>query len=354
MDRLKSIKQNLNGDTTEFIQKFSNFLDNSQYFLVEEKLTENSQEYDINNTLRAIAKQIGELISNEYKTINPEGNSTIFYSKEKLSNDLNGLINDLKNEGIARLEYSMVSQLVLKIKNNNSTEESSDIPSDYFDNFIIATKEELLNFIKNCEQNGSINEYEEPIICFYKLIEHTSLANMQFNELYLKSSEEIRQINNDFTLTKNSMDEWFDGTAEYLVDSEERVSKISEITENLETKYKNLNIEIVSVLGIFSSIIFAVFGGVSQLGALGGAMEKVDLSKIFIFIGASSFVLQTLVFMSFNATALLTERDMRSCGCKKSDKCKHGFTERYPIYTYASLFSLCIFILGICITIFRK
>lgn len=351
MANLNTIKQNLKGQTTEFIGKYRDFLNKSQFFVVDIENGNDNSFKDIENILSASLRKITISIGTNKQSYDFE-TSKEKYNTEQLYKELSELIEYLTNNNIERIEYNLVTQIVLQVKSSNSDGGTSYIESDFFDNFILATKEQLLEFINFHEKNNSIEEYKNYIICFYKILEHTSLANMQFNELYLKSVEDIQKLNQSVEKTKNSMNEWFEGTSDYLLEAESRVSEVSTTIKDLEKKYKNLNIEIVSVLGIFSSIIFAVFGGVSQLGALGGAMQKVGLNKIFIFIGASSFVLQSLVFMSFNATALLTERDIRACGCIKGDKCKHGFTERYPVYTYASLFSLSIFLLGCCLALF--
>ena len=77
------------------------------------------------------------------------------------------------------------------------------------------------------------------------------------------------------------------------------------------------------------------------------------MSRIFIYIGASSFVLFSVVFMAFNATALLTDRDMRACGCVGKDDCNHGLAEKYPVYLYSSVIALIIFSLGIIVEVYK-
>lgn len=93
-----------------------------------------------------------------------------------------------------------------------------------------------------------------------------------------------------------------------------------------------------------------MFGGISQLGNLGGVLATTSVSKIFIFVGASSFVLFSVVFMAFAATARLTGRELRSCGClekNNGEECQHKIYERYPIYTISVIISLIILVLGI-------
>ena len=111
-----------------------------------------------------------------------------------------------------------------------------------------------------------------------------------------------------------------------------------------EQKFENLNVEIISVLGIF-----AVFGGVSQLGALGGKLATTSISKIFIFVGASSFVLFSVVFMVFAATARLTGRELKACSCSenKNTECKHKIRDKYPIYFISIVISIVILILRV-------
>ena len=186
------------------------------------------------------------------------------------------------------------------------------------------------NIISNDKTN-----YENAIYAFYKVLEHTKLAYAQYQSLYQKTELEVQEL---YNTSQKSIEEY---------------KKLKNTARELKRNYNNFNVEIISVLGIFASIIFAVFGGVSQLGNLGSSLKDLSLSRIFIYIGATSFVLFSVVFMAFNATALLTDRDMRACGCIGKDDCNHGLAEKYPVYLYSSVIALIIFFLGIIVEVYK-
>ena len=102
----------------------------------------------------------------------------------------------------------------------------------------------------------------------------------------------------------------------YCLFSQSQYKKLKNTARELKRNYNNFNVEIISVLGIFASIIFAVFGGVSQLGSLASSLDDLSLSRIFIYIGATSFVLFTFNSNDSIEASIITEENPRSIALK--------------------------------------
>jgi len=222
--------------------------------------------------------------------------------------------------------------------------------SDSFDFLIQATSDSLKTIVDCFVKNGTFNgeniissdktNYENAIYAFYKVLEHTKLAYAQYQSLYQKTESEVQEL---YNTSQKSIEEYkkLKNTAKKSI---EDYKKLRNTARELKRNYNNLNVEIISVLGIFASIIFAVFGGVSQLGQLGENLNKVSLGEMFIFIGSSSFLLFSVLFIAFNTTAHLTERNMKAC-CNEIE-CIHKINKKYPVYFWSIIISIIMIAFG--------
>ena len=243
------------------------------------------------------------------------------------------LIKFLYEQQISRVPYDTITSKVNEF--NDHTDETIE-KSDSFDFLIQATSDSLKTivdcFVKDDTFDGekvtssAKTKYEDAIYAFYKVLEHTKLAYTQYQNLYKKTENEVQEL---YSVTQESIEEY---------------KKLKKVAHELKRNYSNLNIEIISVLGIFASIIFAVFGGVSQLGQLGENLNEAGLGKIFIFVGSSSFLLFSALFIAFNTTAHLTDRNMKAC-CNKNG-CSHRIKEKYPVYFWSIIISIIMIAFG--------
>jgi len=294
----------------------------------------------LNNIQRSLDENNFSTFLNKYYSFLLKSNDVEFVmNKDLVMQEVVVLIKFLYDRNISRVPYDTITSKV-----NDFNETAGDL-SESFDFLIQATSDSLKTIVDCFVKDGTFNgeniisndktNYENAIYAFYKVLEHTKLAYAQYQSLYQKTELEVQEL---YNTSQKSIEEY---------------KKLKNTARELKRNYNNFNVEIISVLGIFASIIFAVFGGVSQLGSLGSSLKGLSLSRIFIYIGASSFVLFSVVFMAFNATALLTDRDMRACGCVGKDDCNHGLAEKYPVYLYSSVIALIIFSLGIIVEVYK-
>ena len=294
----------------------------------------------LNNIQRSLDDDNFSTFLNKYYSFLLKSNDVEFVmNKDLVMQKVVVLIEFLYDRNISRVPYDTITSKV-----NDFNETAGDL-SESFDFLIQATSDSLKTIVDCFVKNGTFNgeniissdktNYENAIYAFYKVLEHTKLAYAQYQSLYQKTESEVQEL---YNTSQKSIEEY---------------KKLKNTARELKRNYNNFNVEIISVLGIFASIIFAVFGGVSQLGSLASSLDDLSLSRIFIYIGATSFVLFSVVFMAFNATALLTDRDMRACGCVGKDDCNHGLAEKYPVYLYSSVIALIIFFLGIIVEVYK-
>ena len=258
------------------------------------------------------------------------------------------LIKFLYEQQISRVPYDTITSKVNEF--NDYTDETMENLSDSFDFLIQATSDSLKTIVDCFVKNGTFNgeniissdktNYENAIYAFYKVLEHTKLAYAQYQSLYQKTESEVQEL---YTTSQKSIEEYkkLKNTAQKSI---EDYKKLRNTARELKRNYNNLNVEIISVLGIFASIIFAVFGGVSQLGQLGENLNKVSLGEMFIFIGSSSFLLFSVLFIAFNTTAHLTERNMKAC-CNEIE-CIHKINKKYPVYFWSIIISIIMIAFG--------
>lgn len=258
------------------------------------------------------------------------------------------LIKFLYEQQISRVPYDTITSKVNEF--NDYTDETMENLSDSFDFLIQATSDSLKIIVNRFVTDGIFDgkevtssaktKYENAIYAFYKVLEHTKLAHAQYQNLYKKTETEVQEL---YDTTQNSIKEYKE-LREVAQKSIGDYKKLKNTARELKRNYNNLNVEIISVLGIFASIIFAVFGGVSQLGQLGENLNKVSLGKMFIFIGSSSFLLFSVLFIAFNTTAHLTERNMKAC-CNEIE-CKHKINKKYPVYFWSIIISIIMIAFG--------
>ncbi|MCO4666394.1 hypothetical protein Si004_00551 [Streptococcus infantarius subsp. infantarius] len=320
MKEIEQLKNNLNECLiVNFLEDYKNFLKNFTKTVIEDIEEEGANESDLISRLEIISNiEICE--DSQYRS--------------EITTGLESLVVKLTKSKISHVDYSRISQLVIDLKSDSKDDDESDISS--LSDYIEASKLSLGDLINKFEQNKDDCLFSaESLTVLHKIIEHTSLINIQYINLYESQEKELVELVDRIDKAK--------------IELSKAEGKLKN-TKELEEKYEKINVEIISVLGIFASIIFAVFGGVSQLGALGGKLATTSVSKIFIFVGASSFALFSVVFMAFAATARLTGRELKSCGCSKNNddkKCPHKIHERYPIYVISIIASFFILILGV-------
>lgn len=172
-----------------------------------------------------------------------------------------------------------------------------------------------------------------------KIVEHINLASTQRSLLYADHEQKIIEISSK-------------------LDDMERLTKTLQKTQDeldeIRKEYKSMTRDFVGIMGISSAIVFAVFGGLQQVGSIGQSLDVTPLHKVLIFSGISSLMLTYIVFMAFNAIARMTGLNLSSCKCEKNECTNHSPIHKHPTLFFMTwLFSSMVGI-GFLVLLFKK
>lgn len=228
--------------------------------------------------------------------------SVDYQFEEACKSDFKELLDCLKNLEVKYIKYSEISLLVYKYEKDE----------EFINDFI--------SFIISKIDSEEVNQKAKGIL--FKVISHIELAILQKRYLYKVQKEQIDNLNNSI-LYANKENE-----------------NLKESYNELKRKHENIMISFVSILGIFASIIFAVFGGFKQLEGLGNNLHHIAIYKMLMYIGCTGIVITSIVFISFYSVSKLTGLRLHSCGC--DSKCECSVYKKYPVLmmTYHFLISM--------------
>jgi hypothetical protein len=167
-------------------------------------------------------------------------------------------------------------------------------------------------------QTRYLDETEESSIIF-KMLRHTELALVQKASLSDKINTLERQLADEVTRSR-----------QLTKDLEDTNKSWNEKINDLDKQLKSLVTEIIGIMGVFATIIFAVFSGFNEISTLGGELSNTPISKVMIYIGTTFIVLIGIVFISYLAVGRFFDISLRSCGCKLDDECSHELIEKHP------------------------
>ena len=120
-----------------------------------------------------------------------------------------------------------------------------------------------------------------------KLADHIQLESVRLSRI-----ENIKyigqQIKSESTLEQNKL--------------KENVKKSEELKEDL----KNMNTQLVSVLGIFTGIVLSIFGGISLFSSIFNNINNVGKYRIVFITALTGFILFNLISYMFSEVSYLT------------------------------------------------
>lgn len=148
-----------------------------------------------------------------------------------------------------------------------------------------------------------------------KIVRHIKLAKIQKEYI----SNNISKLDSDIEIAK------------------EEVGKIKETKTKIYTEF-------VSILGIFASIIFGVFGGFQEIQLIGQNLNSTPIPKLLIFSSLVMLGITIIVFLCFNAISKLIQLPLKSCNCEIG-KCDCSLKQKHPTVFWSGgvfIYILCI------------
>ncbi len=211
-----------------------------------------------------------------------------------------GKVNEY-NDKYKRLLYSEISNLFFKCEENEV-------------GTVLSNLEELTDVsLNNIEQNKA-NKTDVVIL---KIYDHINLANQQI--FHLKDSD---------STIKNKVDD-------YLEDN------LSELKNGMEENNRNMITNLISLVGIFTALSFAVFGGITSFQSIFSNIKGVPLTKVMILGCIWSLAIVNIVFFLIYFMAKLTKRDIRT------NQFSSSFLRRYPLICLTNMTIITIFIMSL-------
>lgn len=165
-----------------------------------------------------------------------------------------------------------------------------------------------------------------------KMKEHISLALLQYKTFIEKINtveEQAEKISSKMNDAKNDLDK----TSNLLKDS----------TGNF-----------ISILGIYSALIFGVFGGFDAFKSIFSNMKDTPISTVLIESSILMIGLMILTFILLQSIGILSRRTYLACGHKNTKDCNCSFAKRYPIFSLSLNFFGSVLVLGCIIHILNS
>ncbi|BBN99180.1 hypothetical protein [Sporolactobacillus terrae] len=241
------------------------------------------------------------------------------HSDEQLNSSYLHLVSFYNDGG--RHNYSEISNLVFNIPDEDSE--------------ILAHNAEKL--LKICNEDEEHKVFGDR---FGKFLDHINLAIQQRD--FIKKNVGMSIQNNDRIARRVALsDRKFNL---FVRGVEERLKKIvSEANENKSKIYS----EFIAIMGIFSAIILAAFGGLQILQNIFNNIQNIGIEKLLIFSSLSSIAVINLLFLLFSGIAKLTGKNVSSCSCRDNqNECHHSIFTKYPIYVWNNFICAYMLIVG--------
>ena len=200
-------------------------------------------------------------------------------------------------------------------------------------NVIIKYEKEYPNQNPNKSEHDLIlNNQKEIVQIPDKMREHIELALLQY-ETFLDKIDNMQMKADNMSL-----------------ELEEKGKELDEATKKLNNSTANF----ISILGIYSALIFGVFGGFDVFKDILTNVNGTPISNVLIEGSVLMIGLITLIFILLQSIGILSGKPYLACGHENPLKCDCSFSKKYPIFTLTLKIFLVILVLGSIIHILNR
>ncbi|EAE7768383.1 MULTISPECIES: hypothetical protein [Listeria] len=214
----------------------------------------------------------------------------------------------------AHLPYSQISKYVFE--------------HYFFEDDLVLVQENMQTLtakmldIPNCELTDEQIQKIAP-----KIERHFQLAMIQKD--FIQSN--INSLQWDISQSKNEI-------SSFTEDTKKTLKEVSRTKGQMYTEF-------VAILGIFSGLIFALFGGFDTLSNSISTLGEgeVPLTNVLIVTSVLLAGLSLVIFTLMQGISKLTNRSLRSCGCEDKLTCPHSIYQRHPMICWIIGFLMLVF-----------
>lgn len=164
-----------------------------------------------------------------------------------------------------------------------------------------------------------------------KMEEHINLALLQY-KTFLKKIDDMQM----------KTDKLSNEAKDLSIELNKKGQKLDNVTKKLNSATANF----ISILGIYSALIFGVFGGFDAFKSIFDNMKKTPVATILIDGSVLMIGLITLVFILLQSIGILSGKAYLACGHANSKECDCPFYKRYPIFSLTLKIFLGILVFG--------
>ncbi|KAF0494825.1 ABC transporter permease [Pediococcus acidilactici] len=158
------------------------------------------------------------------------------------------------------------------------------------------------------------------------------------------------KIKNHIKLALEQYKTFFDEINQVREEAKNTTAKLEKATQDLsdaQEKLEGTQNQFISILGIFSALIFGLFGGFDAFKEIFTNVKKAPLSSTLIAGSILMMGLLVLIFLLIQSIGVLSGKTYLACGCSNTKECTHSFVDRYPLFiTSLDIFGL-IFLSGV-------
>lgn len=164
---------------------------------------------------------------------------------------------------------------------------------------------------------------------------------INLNANHANDSKKIDKINDHINLSIIQLNQILEATKKANQISNQTLKDIASIKEIKGQIYS----EFIAIIGIFSALIFGLFGGFEGIKGVLSLFEEDDkFGIISMYCGLVTLMIVTITFALIQFVGRLIGRNLKSC-CYKTD-CKCKPQDKYNIYTICVYISIGMIILG--------
>ncbi|CAM3314043.1 hypothetical protein PEAC54167_09295 [Pediococcus acidilactici] len=241
--------------------------------------------------------------------------------------------------GITHYVYTHYDDVKMDDDDNRNTNEASL--------FWQANLDQMKKTISGLEdQVDEAKKYEALKEVPDKIKNHIKLALEQY-KTFFDEINKVREEAKDTTakLEKATLD--LSDAQEKLTDANEKLVLTQRNLKIAERKLEGTQNQFISILGIFSALIFSLFGGFDAFKEIFTNVKKAPLSSTLIAGSILMMGLLVLIFLLIQSIGVLSGKTYLACGCSNTKECTHAFVDRYPLFiTSLDIFGL-IFLSGV-------
>lgn len=248
-------------------------------------------------------------------------------NSERISESFVELVLRSYNENDLKKNKQSIIDLLKAIDGLNSPSPYDQLTTYIFENDkdnadeLIALFDESQAIFENSLKEGE--SYPNIDSFFNSIRKHIKLAIIQQKHI-VASSKEALKISEEAEKNINQ-------TEEKIKKLEEDLNKAEETIKNMEKIKGSIYTEFIAILGIFSALIFGLFGGFDGLSkAIVSLSSKWSMGKVLTISSGIMLCLTLLIFALLQWVARITGRKLTSCDCYKEGKeCTHSLFRRH-------------------------